>query len=54
MIPFTHQAINQGGQQDQGQGVVPHDQGGDYQQSITFRSGRRQVPRSVWEVSCKS
>ena len=52
MIPFDQSAINQidqvpGGQQDQGHGVVLHDQGEGYQQPITFRSGSRQLSISV-------
>ena len=42
MTPPT-QPGGPGGQQDQGHGVVPHDQGDVYQQAITFRSRSRQV-----------
>ena len=50
MTPPTHPG-GPGGQQDQGQGVVLHDQGEVYQQPITFRSGSRQVSMSVEEMS---
>ena len=46
--------FGQGGQRDQGHREVLHDQGEDYQQPITFRSGSIQVPRSFEEVSSKS
>ena len=42
MTPTTQQG-GPGGQQDQGHGVVPHDQGEVCQQPITFRRGSRQV-----------
>ena len=51
MIPFTHPFFGQGGQRDQGHMEVLHDQGEDYQQPINFRSGSRQIPMSVREVS---
>ena len=41
MTPLPHPGET-GGQQDQGHGVVPHDQGEVYQQPITFRSWSRQ------------
>ena len=40
MNPFNHPD----GQQDQGNEEVLHEQGEDYQQLITFRSGSKQAP----------
>ena len=61
MIPPTHQA-GPGGQQDQGHGVVLHDQEEGYQPPITSRTGSSQVhqglsmyplPVKVDQVDCK-
>ena len=49
MIPFTHPA--QGGQQEQGHGVVLHDPGEDYQEPTTFMSGSSQVVKGFNEMS---
>ena len=50
MTPPTHPG-GPGGQQDQGHGVVPHDQGEVCQQPITFRRGSIYLSMSVEEVS---
>ena len=46
MTPPTHQG-GPGGQQDQGHGVVLHDQKEGYQPPITFRSGSSQVTQGL-------
>ena len=50
--PLPIQPIfGQDGLRDQGNREVLHDQGEDYQQPINFRSGSRQVPKSVGDMS---
>ena len=46
MTPPTHQG-GPGGQQDQGHGVVLHDQEEGYQPPITSRTGSSQVPQNL-------
>ena len=50
MIPLTHQAKNIDLLDDQGHGVVQHDQGAGYQTTLTFCKGSSQVPYCVKEV----
>ena len=48
--PFPQPKKLPGGQQEQGHGVVLHDQGEGYQQTKTFRSGSNKVAQGLKEA----